>query len=167
MIHCLKHILRTEGVWSLYRGYTTTFLMNIPYASIYYASYESSKKLWRSFLESFFPSHFSTNHQTRYDTITHLLSGGVAGTLAGGITNPLDVTKTRLQVGEDGGHGKPYRGMMNTMKRIWKEHGWCGYLRGIKPRMAFHATSAAICWTTYEYVKFVLYATFFEEEFSR
>jgi len=74
--------------------------------------------------------------------------------LAGGITNPFDVAKTRLQT--QGDIGTKYSGMFNTMSTIWKEEGLSGYLRGIKPRIALHSMSAAISWLTYEWMKYFL-----------
>lgn len=56
-------------------------------------------------------------------------------------------------MGLDG--GREYRGMFRTLVVIWKEQGVAGYAQGIRPRMLSHSMSAAICWTTYEYVKFV------------
>lgn len=66
----------------------------------------------------------------------------------------MDVSKTKLQVGQDA--GGTYRGLISTLKKIKQEDGWKGYTKGIKARMLFHSMSAAICWTTYEYVKFIL-----------
>jgi hypothetical protein len=116
---CFSHILKSEGVSGFYRGYTTSAVMNLPHAryftfpsnthtqlarvrplmraracvcvrcSIYYGAYESIKKLLKRATGKEHESH---------DPVTHMLAGAVGGCLAGGLTNPLDVGKTRLQV---------------------------------------------------------------------
>eukprot|EP01090_Pellita_catalonica_P016129 TRINITY_DN4546_c0_g1_i1.p1 TRINITY_DN4546_c0_g1~~TRINITY_DN4546_c0_g1_i1.p1 ORF type:complete len:323 (-),score=30.26 TRINITY_DN4546_c0_g1_i1:112-1080(-) len=152
IIDCMMKILKKHGMGGLYRGYTTTTTMNIPYAVFYYAVYESAKQ----FLGG---SIFSTQNASgdfRHNVMLHLLAGASAGGVAACITNPLDVSKTRLQLGDDVGPGKHYRGMINTMRDIWRSEGWLGYTKGIIPRTMFHATSGAIVWATYEYMKFML-----------
>lgn len=46
--------------------------------------------------------------------------------------------------------------MWRTLVDIRREDGWIGFTKGIGPRMMFHSMSAAISWTTYEYVKYAL-----------
>ena len=50
------------------------------------------------------------------------LCGSAAGGIAGGLVTPLDVTKTRLMLGHDKA-GKPYHGMLSTMRRIYHDEG--------------------------------------------
>ena len=45
-------------------------------------------------------------------------------------TTPLDVTKTRLMLGKDA-EGVPYKGMLNTMGRIYKSEGAATLFSGI------------------------------------
>jgi solute carrier family 25 iron transporter 28/37 len=142
MIDCVKTIVGKEGVTALYAGYTTTLIMNIPYVAIYFASYESLRKFLKR----------GSEHE--FDPLAHCLAGGGAGMLAATLTNPFDVAKTRLQT--QGDVGRQYKGMVNTMLTIWKEEGKSGYTRGLKPRIALHSMSAAICWVTYEWMKFAL-----------
>jgi hypothetical protein len=56
--------------------------------------------------------------------------------------------------------GKSYRGMVSTLRTIYREDGWAGFTKGIRPRMVFHSMSAAISWTTYEYIKHTLEPSF-------
>jgi len=139
---CIRTIVRNEGVSALYAGYTTTLLMNVPYNAVYFASYESLRRLLKR------------GSEKEFDAVAHCIAGGGAGSLAAALTNPFDVAKTRLQT--QGDVEKKYKGMVNAMVTIWKEEGRSGYLRGLPPRMALHSTSAAICWMTYEYCKYIL-----------
>eukprot|EP01114_Cavostelium_apophysatum_P008336 TRINITY_DN2074_c0_g1_i1.p1 TRINITY_DN2074_c0_g1~~TRINITY_DN2074_c0_g1_i1.p1 ORF type:complete len:297 (+),score=53.14 TRINITY_DN2074_c0_g1_i1:195-1085(+) len=142
MTDCIQKVMRTEGLGALYAGYTTTLLMNIPYHAIYFGSYESLRRL------------FKKGPESEFDLGAHLLAGGGAGSIAAAVTNPFDVAKTRLQTQSD--VGRKYGGMVNTLTTIWKEEGKAGFMRGMKPRIAFNSLSAAICWISYEYGKNVL-----------
>lgn len=74
--------------------------------------------------------------------------------MAAGITNPLDVIKTRLQTQSD--TGVYYSGPRDAFKSILEKEGWRAFTRGILPRMIFFSMAAGIQWVTYEYVKYVL-----------
>ena len=80
-----------------------------------------------------------------------MLAGAGAGAIASAVTTPFDVAKTRLQT--QGDSGKRYKGMFDALATIWREERLRGYVRGIRPRVVFHATSGAICWSVYEYMK--------------
>jgi len=142
MIDCIRTVFRSEGFGAFYASYTTTLLMNVPYNAVYFGSYESLRRV------------FKRGSEKDFDVWAHFLAGGGAGSIAAALTNPFDVAKTRLQT--QGDVGRKYGGMVDTMKTLWKEEGRHGFSRGIKPRVALHSVSAAICWITYEYVKNIL-----------
>jgi solute carrier family 25 iron transporter 28/37 len=140
-IDCIQRVIKSEGVTALYAGYTTTLTMNVPYNFVYFATYETLRRFFKSDPEA-------------YDPLAHVLAGGGAGVTAAALSNPLDVAKTRLQT--QGDVGKMYHGMVDALKTIWREEGWAGYSRGVVPRMVFHSMSAGICWSVYEYMKYAL-----------
>jgi len=141
IIHCILSVRQSEGIFALYAGYTTTITMSVPYNAIYFASYETIRKMLSKDLNEYSP-------------FTYCVAGGGAGSVAAAITNPLDVAKTRLQTqGETGRH---YRGMLDALVTIWKTEGVAGYTRGIGPRVLFYSTSSAVCWSVYEYFKNLL-----------
>lgn len=82
--HCVRTMLREEGAGAFFRSYTTTLVMNMPYAGVVVAANESLKKVLAPFTGS-------------TTMATYLLSGAGAGALAAAVTCPLDVLKTRLQ----------------------------------------------------------------------
>jgi solute carrier family 25 iron transporter 28/37 len=82
--HCMKEIIRTEGIRALYLSFPTTLLTNIPYGCIVVATNESARKL---FNPSGRPGNLSAS----------LAAGCIAGGVAAAATTPLDVIKTRLQ----------------------------------------------------------------------
>jgi len=139
--NCMRTVIAVEGFRALYAGYTTTLFMNIPFHAIYFNVYEFLRKLMYK--------------SDKFSPGVHFLSGAGAGSFAAGITNPLDVAKTRLQTQGDIG-GRHYHGMFRTVYSIWIDEGIRGLSRGIFPRILFHSFSASILWTTYEYFKYIL-----------
>jgi len=61
--------------------------MNIPFTAVYFSTYESAKKA------------LGAREAWQEETLrVQLLAGGLAGGTAAGLTTPLDVVKTRLQL---------------------------------------------------------------------
>jgi len=71
----------------LYRSYPLTVGMNIPFASVVVCCNENLK----TFLKPW---------ERQYSYLWYFLCAGIAGGVAGVMTNPLDVVKTRLQTQE-------------------------------------------------------------------
>lgn len=46
-----------------------------------------------------------------------------------------------------------YHGIVGALRAIWADEGAAGLMRGFGARMLLNAPSAAISWTTYEFVK--------------
>ena len=75
--------MREEGVKGLYRSYPLIVSMNIPFASCVVCVNENLKTVVRPW-------------ERQYSYFWYFLCAGFAGGMAGLITNPLDVVKTRL-----------------------------------------------------------------------
>lgn len=80
---CVQTIVRAEGVRALYVSMPTTLMMNIPYGFVMVPVNESARKL--------------LNPSDKYNVSASMAAGCIAGGVAGAVTNPLDVIKTRLQ----------------------------------------------------------------------
>ncbi|KAJ1632835.1 mitochondrial carrier domain-containing protein [Pavlovales sp. CCMP2436] len=80
---CARHIWRTEGARGFYCSFGVTLAMNVPYAAVMGGTNELLRHALRESGVS--------------ETSTYVLAGAGAGAVAGIITNPLDVVKTRLQ----------------------------------------------------------------------
>jgi solute carrier family 25 iron transporter 28/37 len=78
-----KQIIKDEGFKGLYRSYPVTVTMNVPYAMVVITVNENLKTYVK-------PWNTSNPH------LWYFFCAGIAGGLAGLMTNPLDVVKTRL-----------------------------------------------------------------------
>lgn len=88
VVDCVGRIMREEGLKGFYASYKTTVVMNAPFTAVHFATYEAAKRLLMEI------SPGSANEER---LLVHVTAGVAAGALAGVVTTPLDVVKTRLQ----------------------------------------------------------------------
>lgn len=173
MSHCIKTMIKQEGIRALYISFPMTIAMNIPYGSVMVPVNESMKKI--------------LNPSGKFNYQTSILAGAIAGAVAAAVTNPLDVIKTRLQtqnlqpavsgsnaidcqyykptvrVEKVGGlsgavrrlmtAARPVEGVTVIVKRMIAEEGYRALLKGMVPRMLTQSPAVAISWTVYETIK--------------
>lgn len=142
LLDCAVTMFKKEGIKSFYLSYPATLLLNVPFQSIQFPTYEFCRRIF----------HPTDN---RYSPMTHIVSGGVAGAIASAFTTPLDVVKTLLQTRglvTDAGI-RSVDNIVDAIKIIYSKCGWKGFFRGIGPRVLTFIPSTAACWATYEYFK--------------
>lgn len=161
-LDCTRSVMRTEGLWALFRSYPTTLLINAPYGAVLVAANEK--------LKSFLIPSSTTNEQTSRLLPWYFASAGIAAACASILTHPLDVVKTRLQTQDcfcrlkeppvscprrlaTVVEGPRYTGFSTCVKLIHAEEGFRGFYRGLIPRAALSVPGAAMCWGTYESMK--------------
>lgn len=85
-VDAARTIIRTEGPAALFHGYKATLYRDLPFSALQFM-------FWEQF------HAWARQHKQSRDVGVplELLTGGLAGGLAGVITCPLDVVKTRLQ----------------------------------------------------------------------
>ncbi|KAJ2557824.1 hypothetical protein EV175_001115 [Coemansia sp. RSA 1933] len=92
-------------------------------------------------------------------TLRNSIAGAGAGCVSSVVTCPLDVVKTRLQY-QGVLHEKyrlqgfkPYKGTMNTLRRIYTEEGVYGLYRGLAPMLMGYLPTWGIYFAAYESLK--------------
>ncbi|KAK7208174.1 mitochondrial carrier domain-containing protein [Myxozyma melibiosi] len=61
-------------------------------------------------------------------TVAAFVAGGVAGAVSRSVVSPLERMKIIMQV--QGPGASSYQGVFGTLRKMWKEEGWRGYMRG-------------------------------------
>lgn len=130
----LIHITRTEGVRALYLGLTPALIANGVSWGSYFFFYEKIKLL----LE---PKGSST--------AGHLTSGVMAGVLTVGVTNPMWLVKTRMQL--QSGEQVTYSAA-KVAKGIFQQDGIAGFYRGVMPALIL-TSHGAVQFAIYEKLK--------------
>eukprot|EP00268_Persea_americana_P003649 TRINITY_DN11117_c0_g1_i2.p1 TRINITY_DN11117_c0_g1~~TRINITY_DN11117_c0_g1_i2.p1 ORF type:complete len:392 (+),score=58.58 TRINITY_DN11117_c0_g1_i2:62-1237(+) len=145
----VRNVLRTEGFRGLYRGFGLTAVTQSPASALWWGTYGSAQHvIWRSL-------GYRNEAEKRPCHLEMVTVQAVAGTMAGAcssvITTPIDTIKTRLQVMDNYGVGRP--SIIKTTKMLLQEDGWRGFYRGFGPRflnMSLWGTSMIV---TYELIK--------------
>lgn len=82
----VRTIVRTEGFGALFHGYKATLWRDLPFSALQFAFYEEERGWAKRYMES-------NNIGLPLEIATAATAGGMAGV----ITTPLDVVKTRIQ----------------------------------------------------------------------
>jgi solute carrier family 25 iron transporter 28/37 len=174
VLQTIKSVHAQSGIKGFYASYPVTLAMNVPHFSLYFATYEQTKRLLQGSRAS------GENSSSEFTPAIHCMAGAAAGAssslvqhatilsivtrpdvvfpfmlafcsqLSLQISNPLDVIKTRLQTqGEMGGK----LGIAQTVRLVYSEGGFGAFFRGLGARMLYHAPAAAFQMVTYEAVK--------------
>ncbi|XP_057959024.1 uncharacterized protein LOC131151693 isoform X2 [Malania oleifera] len=145
----IRKVVKDEGFRGMYRGFGLTAVTQSPASALWWGTYGAAQHIiWRSLgyrddLERK-PSHIEM-------IAVQASAGMVAGACSSVITTPIDTIKTRLQVMDNYGVGRP--SVIKTTKALLKEDGWRGFYRGFGPRflnMSLYGTTMIV---TYELIK--------------
>ncbi|KAF2678730.1 mitochondrial carrier protein [Lentithecium fluviatile CBS 122367] len=85
-IHAARTIAKTEGFSALFYGYKATLWRDLPFSALQFAFYEEERGLAKRYMGS-----------NDIGLPLEILTAATAGGMAGVITTPLDVVKTRIQ----------------------------------------------------------------------
>ncbi|KAK3670851.1 hypothetical protein LTR78_009295 [Recurvomyces mirabilis] len=85
--HALRTIIRTEGIGELFSGYKATLFRDLPFSALQFAFYEQEQKWATQWV----------GPGREIGLALEILTGASAGGMAGVLTCPMDVVKTRIQ----------------------------------------------------------------------
>jgi solute carrier family 25 protein 38 len=143
VLQTIRKIAMTER-GGLVRGSLPTILRDAPFSGVYLFGLTKLMALSHMvFLKEYLPSSVLT-----------FGAGLVAGALATIVTNPPDVIRTRMQVG-DGPTGPtgPRRGMTAVMKEVVRSEGLAAlFTLGLMPRIVKKSFQAAMTWALYQHI---------------
>ncbi|NXI70224.1 S2540 protein, partial [Anseranas semipalmata] len=144
---CFSGKVARDGWLSLWRGWSSTVLRDVPFSAMYWYNYERFKKMMCKNVGAHEPTFFIT-----------FTSGAASGSIAAVLTLPFDVVKTHRQteLWESETLKAPQRNCASTwtvMRKIVAKNGIAGLFAGIIPRLFKVAPACAIMISTYEYGK--------------
>ncbi|CAG0883454.1 unnamed protein product [Cyprideis torosa] len=138
-----RHLYRTGGISSIYKGTCATLLRDMPATGMYFASYEFLKKA------------LAPEGDKGLSVGRTLLAGGIAGMCNWAVAIPPDVLKSRLQTAPEGTYPN---GIRSVFKQLMKEEGIKACYRGTAPVMLRAFPANAACFMGYEAtIKFLNY----------
>lgn len=135
LAQALTHVVRQEGLRSLWKGNTATILHRLPYSAINFTTYEFSS----SWLQRKLPNN--------PDVANRLAAGAVAGMMACTAAYPLDLVRTRLAAQTQDNCSS---GIYQTLRCIIKEDGLRGLYRGLGATLLQVVPSLAVSFAAYE-----------------
>lgn len=132
------HTLRQEGLSGFYRGFWSTVIREVPFSFIQFPLWEALKKRVAK-------DGVVTPRQSA-------VCGAASGMFAAGLTNPLDVAKTRIMLA-DSGSSLARGNIVQALKVVVHDRGFSGLTAGIFPRMAWMSLGGFIFLGTYDFVQ--------------
>lgn len=144
----IKGILASEsGAMNFFTGFWTTVAREIPFSFIQFPLYEGFKKFW------------AKSQGAETTPMQGAACGSISGAIAGGLTTPLDVIKTRMMLGATSASGEKYVGTVKSLRTVAQEEGMLTLYRGIGPRVGWISIGGFIFFGAYEKSMDMLYKT--------
>lgn len=127
IIDCFKRIVTEEGFFKLYRGNIPNILIYFPSQAINFCLYGTLRKWICPYNAKKDPLKF---------LVGSIMSGGVAGCFALGLSYPLDFARIRLGADiSDGKEKRRFKGMIDCLKKVYKIDGFSGVYKGFNIAM--------------------------------
>ncbi|TVY50576.1 Mitochondrial FAD carrier protein FLX1 [Lachnellula cervina] len=157
MWHGASHLWKTEGWRGFYRGVGVSLLGN-SHGAVQFAVYEPTKNIWRKYLakeREFDGKEPVGNHrQEKLGNTATLVISGSAKIVAGTVTYPYQVIRSRLQTYHaDERFGK---GILGVGTKVWRDEGWRGFYKGLGTNIVRVLPATWVTFLVYENVRYYL-----------
>ncbi|CCD26495.1 Mme1p NDAI_0H03220 [Naumovozyma dairenensis CBS 421] len=177
----ISKIIQTEGIHALFFGYKATLVRDLPFSALQFAFYEKFR----------YYAFALEKKDILHDNLSlsnELITGACAGGLAGVITTPMDVLKTRLQTqlevpdtqvftpntakavnntnNNNNSNGrKPKqvilsRSIFQGLRSVYQSEGVIGLFSGVGPRFVWTSIQSSIMLVLYQMTLRVLTNSF-------
>ena len=132
--HCIRQVVRSEGLTALWKGLTTTVVRDSLGVAFYFLGYDLVK-------------HRMSANGTAGGTATLLTAGAFGGISFWAVALPFDTIKSLIQA--DGSEGK-YTGLISSATRLVREEGVMQLFRGWQAAFLRGIPSAAMTFWTFD-----------------
>lgn len=144
-------VIKTEGLGALLFGYKATLARDLPFSALQFAFYEKFRQ-WAFKIEG------KDTGTDDLSLVSEIYTGACAGGLAGIITTPLDVVKTRVQTQQPSNVSltastKPLKlsgSLFLSLKTVYFSEGFLGFFSGVGPRFVWTSVQSSIMLLLYQ-----------------
>lgn len=137
------HIVRKEGIKGLYKGMSASYL-GVAEGTIQWVLYERLKKMGVD------KSETADSGKVASKLSSMVGAAGVAKLVASLITYPHEVVRTRLRQQAEPGQAPKYRGLLQTVKLVYKEEGMAALYGGLSAHLLRVVPNAVVMFSIYE-----------------
>lgn len=137
-----KLVWKTDGLRGFYRGFGTTVMREIPFASLQFPMYEFFKHRL---------SYLLYDKPSSLRPFEASLCGSAAGGIAAALTTPLDVLKTRVMLDLRDPSHPSYLSPLDRLRRIYLSEGIRALFAGVIPRIMWISAGGAVFLGMYEW----------------
>lgn len=138
MCSVVQQIWIKDGLTGFHRGFGISLMTQVPTSGVWWGSY--------NFMVERSAQYCGADSEGRNRLPVQAACGVLSGILSATLTNPLDVIKTRIQVGGS-------RSIVTTLKTLWQEEGLGMFKKGLSARMMHVSGSSLLMIVGYETVK--------------
>lgn len=131
-----KKIVNKEGVRSLYKGLTATWVREGVYSSLRLGLYEPFKQL------------FGATDRAHTPLYIMVLSGAMSGMIGSALSNPADLLKIRMMTWEKQPHSIVWHA-----RDVYSHNGTLGFYRGVQATISRAIALNATQLPTYDFLK--------------
>ncbi|TDL17765.1 S-adenosylmethionine transporter [Rickenella mellea] len=135
-----RAVFQADGLRGFYRGFGSTVVREIPFTSIQFPLYEFFKLRLARYL-----------HKPSVGAHEAALCGSVAGGIAGAVTTPLDVLKTRTMLDMRDPTKGEVPSLWNRFVQIRATEGTRALFAGVLPRTLWISAGGAVFLGAYEW----------------
>lgn len=143
LIEILRHILKTEGLMSLYKGLKMALLGTVVSYGVYF--------WWYRFLKNKFALHLK---RTNFSSLEMTLITALAGSMSSVFANPIWMLNTRLAIQKKESSGERLKAPQ-LAKSILEKEGIGAFFKGVIPNLIL-VINPIINYVVYEQLKSIL-----------
>ncbi|XP_004300640.1 PREDICTED: probable mitochondrial adenine nucleotide transporter BTL3 isoform X1 [Fragaria vesca subsp. vesca] len=160
VIGAFRHMIQTEGFFSLYKGLVPSIASMAPSGAVFYGVYDILKSAYlhspdgrkRILKMSQHGEHLNAFDQLELGPVRTLLYGAIAGACAEAATYPFEVVRRQLQLQSQA----TKMSALATCIKIVERGGVPALYAGLVPSLLQVLPSASISYFVYEFMKIVL-----------
>ncbi|SCU89679.1 LAME_0E04918g1_1 [Lachancea meyersii CBS 8951] len=147
--NAIATIVKVEGWQTLFFGYKATLSRDLPFSAFQFAFYERFRQ-WAFGLER-------KSQNQDLSVLSELLTGAAAGGLAGILTTPMDVIKTRIQTQipssrttDNSRLVRIENSLLKGLGAVYRSEGVLGFFSGVGPRFIWTSVQSSIMLLLYQ-----------------